>query len=48
MEEMQFEDSLGQQTSLSLSNIVRNQPLAADQFRFTPPEGVEIIDTTEE
>lgn len=46
--EMQFEDSLGQQTSLSLSNIVRNQPLAADQFRFTPPEGVEIIDTTEE
>lgn len=46
--EMQFEDSLGQQTSLSFENIVRNQPLAADQFRFTPPEGVEIIDTTEE
>lgn len=46
--EMQFEDSLGQQTSLSFGNIVRNQPLAADQFRFTPPEGVEIIDTTEE
>lgn len=46
--EMQFEDSLGQQTSLSFENIVRNQPLAADQFRFTPPEGVEIIDTTVE
>lgn len=46
--EMQFEDSLGQQTSLSFENIVRNQPLAADQFHFIPPEGVEIIDTTEE
>lgn len=46
--EMQFEDSLGQQTSLSFQQIVRNQPLAADQFRFTPPGGVEIIDTTEE
>jgi outer membrane lipoprotein carrier protein len=46
--EMQFEDSLGQQTSLSFDNIVRNQPLSAGQFRFTPPAGVEIIDTTEE
>jgi len=46
--EMQFEDSLGQQTSLSFDNIVRNQPLAADQFQFTPPAGVEVIDTTEE
>lgn len=46
--EMQFEDSLGQQTSLSFENIVRNQPLADDQFRFTPPAGVEIIDTTED
>jgi outer membrane lipoprotein carrier protein len=46
--EMQFEDSLGQQTSLSFDNIVRNQPLAADQFHFTAPAGVEVIDTTEE
>lgn len=46
--EMQFEDSLGQQTSLSFDNIVRNQPLSADQFSFTPPAGVEIIDTTED
>jgi outer membrane lipoprotein carrier protein len=46
--EMQFEDSLGQQTSLSFENIVRNQPLAADQFVFVPPAGVEIIDTTVE
>jgi outer membrane lipoprotein carrier protein len=46
--EMQFEDSLGQQTSLSFDNIVRNQPLSAEQFSFTPPAGVEIIDTTED
>lgn len=46
--EMQFEDSLGQQTSLSFSDIVRNQPLSADQFSFTPPPGVDIIDTTED
>jgi outer membrane lipoprotein carrier protein len=46
--EMQFEDSLGQQTSLSFQDIVRNQPLSSGQFSFTPPEGVEIIDTTGE
>lgn len=44
--EMQFEDSLGQQTSLSFHDIKRNQIIEAGIFSFTPPAGVEIIDTT--
>jgi outer membrane lipoprotein carrier protein len=47
LSEMQFEDSLGQKTSLSFHNIQRNLPLGADQFRFTPPQGVDLIDSRE-
>jgi outer membrane lipoprotein carrier protein len=43
--EMQFEDSLGQKTSLSITVLERNQEIPAAQFTFTPPDGVEIIDT---
>jgi outer membrane lipoprotein carrier protein len=43
--EMQFEDSLGQQTSLTFSNMQRNQAPAASNFQFTPPAKVEIIDS---
>jgi outer membrane lipoprotein carrier protein len=46
LEEMQFEDSRGQRTSLTFRQLRRNQTLDADQFRFTPPEGVEVIDST--
>lgn len=48
LEEMQFEDSLGQMTSLTFSNVVRNRKLDAEQFRFTPPAGADIIDNTGE
>lgn len=44
LEEMQFEDSLGQQTSLSFHGVTRNQPIDAATFDFEPPPGVEIID----
>jgi outer membrane lipoprotein carrier protein len=47
LEEMQFEDSLGQQTSLTFRQVVRNQPIDSSKFHFTPPEGVEVIDNTE-
>lgn len=47
LEEMQFEDSLGQQTSLTFSAIERNVPLDPDQFRFTPPAGIDLIDNRE-
>jgi outer membrane lipoprotein carrier protein len=46
LQEMQFEDSLGQQTSLSFYQIRRNEPVAVEQFVFTPPVGVEVIDHT--
>jgi len=44
LEEMQFEDSLGQQTSLSFHEVNRNVPLEAGNFSFSPPDGVDIID----
>ncbi len=46
LEEMQFEDSLGQQTSLAFKNVVRNQPVDSSKFHFTAPDGVDIIDNT--
>jgi outer membrane lipoprotein carrier protein len=48
LEEMQFEDSLGQQTSLSFRDVQRNLPLDGTRFTFTPPAGVDIIDNTGE
>ncbi|HHX81645.1 MAG TPA: outer membrane lipoprotein chaperone LolA, partial [Pseudomonadaceae bacterium] len=44
--EMQFEDSLGQLTSLSFTALVRNQPLETTLFEFTPPPDVEVIDSS--
>lgn len=44
LSEMQFEDSLGQRTSLNFSGVERNLSLPADTFAFTPPDGVELID----
>ena len=47
LEEMQFEDSLGQQTSMTFSEVQRNVPLDADQFTFTPPADIDVIDSRE-
>jgi len=44
LQEMQFEDSLGQQTSLSFHAVRRNEPVSSDEFTFSPPAGVELID----
>lgn len=46
LEEMQFEDSRGQRTSLTFRDVKRNQNVDAAQFRYTPPAGVEVIDST--
>lgn len=48
LQEMQFEDSRGQQTSLSFSKVVRNADIPARQFSFEPPAGIDIIDTTQD
>lgn len=48
LEEMQFEDSLGQMTSLTFSDVVRNRSIDAAEFSFTPPAGADIIDNSGE
>ena len=44
---MHFADSLGQQTSLDFSNVETNVPVDEELFTFEPPEGVEVIDSTQ-
>jgi outer membrane lipoprotein carrier protein len=36
-------DAMGNRTNLSFSNIVLNQPLHPAQFKFTPPDGADIV-----
>lgn len=40
---MELEDLLGNRTEWRFSNWQRNPKLAPDTFRFTPPEGVDVI-----
>lgn len=40
---MVLNDSLGQTTSIKFSNIKMNPSINASQFKFTPPEGVDVI-----
>ncbi len=46
LEEMQFEDSLGQQTSLSFHSVQRNISVDAASFSYEPLAGVDVIDST--
>lgn len=43
---MVFEDQLGQRTEVRFSQWTRNGALPADLFRFTPPEGVDVVGET--
>jgi outer membrane lipoprotein carrier protein len=40
---MDFEDSLGNRTTITFTHWQRNPKLAADTFSFTPPKGVDVI-----
>ena len=40
---MEMEDALGQRTRIEFTRIERNVPLDPSAFRFTPPEGVDVI-----
>lgn len=40
---MELSDALGQRTSLRFSGFTRNPRLDAASFRFTPPEGADVI-----
>ena len=45
LERMLFRDQLGNTTEIAFSNWHRNPRIAADEFRFTPPKGVDVIGT---
>jgi len=40
-------DNLGQITQIKLLDIKRNTPMELELFQFTPPEGVDVIDSRE-
>lgn len=40
---MVIQDNFGQQTLLEFQQFERNLPLAADLFRFSPPQGADVI-----
>ncbi len=42
---MELQDRLGQRTTIEFSQPVRNGPLGADELRFVPPAGVDVIGT---
>ncbi len=46
LEKMQLKDKLGQQTDIELSNVKLNKKLNNSLFTFTPPKGVDVIDST--
>ena len=47
LQEMQFEDSLGQKTSLTFSNLVTNAAIDPGVFVFTVPDGMDVIDNSQ-
>ncbi|MGB0133253.1 outer membrane lipoprotein chaperone LolA [Dokdonella sp.] len=43
LEQMRFEDSLGNTTEILFSDWKRKPALAVDTFSFTPPDGVDVV-----
>lgn len=46
LERMLLEDSLGGRTEIAFAGWKRNPDLPAERFRFTPPEGVDLVGDT--
>lgn len=44
LESMRIVDASGQATSILFSQVRMNQTIPAQHFKFTPPEGVDVID----
>ncbi|MEP6702667.1 MAG: outer-membrane lipoprotein carrier protein LolA, partial [Betaproteobacteria bacterium] len=40
---LEFADSFGQTTTISVSKLEKNPQLPADTFKFTPPKGADVI-----
>ncbi|MDH5258451.1 MAG: outer membrane lipoprotein chaperone LolA [Gammaproteobacteria bacterium] len=47
LSEMLLEDNLGQTTRLSFSHLKRNAKISPQKFVFTPPDGVDIFETSD-
>ena len=45
LERLEFVDSFGQTTTITVSKLEKNPQLAADTFKFTPPKGADVIGT---
>ncbi len=43
LEAMELRDQFGQVTVITFSDVERNPRIAADVFRFTPPQGADVI-----
>lgn len=43
LQQMEFQDNLGNSTLLEFSKVVRNPDLAPGTFTFTPPQGVDVV-----
>ena len=43
LEKLEFVDSFGQTTTISVSKLEKNPQLAGDTFKFTPPKGADVI-----
>ena len=43
LSELELEDSLGQRTLILLDRLVLDPQIDPARFRFTPPEGVDLI-----
>jgi outer membrane lipoprotein carrier protein len=43
VEAMELVDNFGQTTKLKFSSIVRNPKLDGSEFRFTPPNGADVL-----
>jgi outer membrane lipoprotein-sorting protein len=41
-------DNLGQRTQLNFFDVTRNQVMDTAMFEFSPPDGVDVIDTREQ
>jgi outer membrane lipoprotein carrier protein len=47
LEKLEFLDNFGQTTTITVSRLEKNPPLAADTFTFTPPQGADVIGAAE-
>lgn len=43
LEKLEFVDSFGQTTTITVSKLDKNPQLAADTFKFVPPKGADVI-----